>query len=403
MTYPVFLNSRYNSRYSLLGAMAAELADAFARAGHPVNPPAEQCAAPGPAASIWFNFLNSIADVAALRAQAPSRRIGLIQFFVDHPFAVWAEQLDGLSRVEAHRLLLPCADSTHLLRLRWPSLRAVHCLHGVPPSALAPADLIERGHLGAPEGDPAHRPDGVAVFGSIHTEAELADLREAVPARLRKACDQAAETMLAHPWTTFEQAMDLSQASESLPAAEWSSLSLCWRWVIASVNRARRTALVAAMQGLPTVVYGPDAWKQFCGGSIEHRGNIDYAATSAALARARVCLAWGPTQFTHSFSERLLLSLAAGCATIADDRLMARRHFAADGVERVRMVGAAAPHEARAVAEALLEDVPRRAAMGLAGRAEIARAHLWDHRLPRIDAAAREAISAATPLLAAAG
>lgn len=398
MTFPIFVQFRHQSRYDLLDAMAMEIAEAFAAAGYPVNPPPEGVRGPGVGLVLWMNFLGSAADVPRLRAIAADRRLGLLQFFVDHPLALWAEQIDHLSRIEAYRMALPCADSAHLLRLRWPTLRYVQCLHGVSPRALAGAEAIERGHQGASEDDPAWRPDGVIVLGSIHTEAEIADIREAVPARFRKGADETAEALLRHPWTTFEQALDITMGCEGVMTGEWSFASLVWRYVTARVNRARRSALVSAMQGLPVVVHGPDSWKEFCVGTIVHRGPLPYASTPGALARAKVCLAWGPTQFTHSFSERLLLSMAAGCATVADDRLLVRRHFAGEGrAEMATLVSAAEPAAARAAAEALLADGSRRAAMGVAARAEIARAHLWVHRLDRLEAIATDAIGSAPP------
>ena len=404
MTYPVSVHTRSTSRYDLLPAMARELAEAFRGAGFPVDPPPQDRAGPGGAMVLWFNMLSNVSEAAQMRAWAPERRVALVQFFVDHPFALWAEQMDHLARLDCHRLVLPCADSFHLLRLRWPTLRPLQCLHGVAPEALADAASIERGHLGGSDDDAAHRPDGVAVLGSIHAERELADLRDAVPARCRRGCDDAADILLRHPWTTFEQALDITLGCDGVITGDWAVASSCWRYVTASVNRRRRTTLVAALQGLPVAVYGGDAWKEFCVGTIAHRGNLAYSGTPRALARAKVCLAWGPTQFTHTFSERLLLSLGAGCATVADDRLLVRRHFAAEGMpEMLALVSAAEPDAARAAAEALLADAPRRAAMGQAGRAEVEANHLWAHRVRRIDAAARDAMAGANPVLAAVG
>lgn len=410
MGFPVFVQFEYQSRYALLGVMARELADAFAEKGCEINPPGVRAGVQGAPACVilWLNFLASMNDLKPEITRAGSRA-ALVQFFVDHPLALWPEQMDALSRLDNFRMCLPCLDGAHLLRLRWPRLRHVHCLHGVSRAALA-----DRESIGAP------REDGLLVMGSIHTEAEVAAVRAKAPGRLLRGADEIVELMVAHPWMPFEQAAEVALAPMGALVGDWNLLTGVWKYVSAAVNRRRRVALVRAMEGAPTVVYGAEAWKEFCRGgagapdrsTIEFRGDLPYAETSAALKRARACLAWGPTQFTHSFSERLLLSLGAGCATVADDRLLVRRHFACEGVGAeavratasagadvkrstcVRVFDAADAASARAAVEALLADPERRAAMGLAGRDEIERAHLWAHRVDTIAAVGADALAA---------
>lgn len=156
-----------------------------------------------------------------------------------------------------------------------------------------------------------------------------------------------------------------------------------FRVVIPAVNRRRRIALVKAMQGISTAVFGGEAWREVCTGTIRYAGQVPYADVAERLTTARVCLAWGPTQFTHSFSERVLLSMAAGCATVADDRLFLRRHFVdrrSDGA-CLRLFDAAAPASARAAVEQVLNDREASLAMAVRGRRAIKAAHLWRHRV----------------------
>lgn len=85
MTFPVYMRANYESRYSLLGAMADELGAAFASEGCPVNP--DEPIGTRPGAYVWFNFPNAIEAIPA-EARDPASGIALIQIFVDHPYAV---------------------------------------------------------------------------------------------------------------------------------------------------------------------------------------------------------------------------------------------------------------------------------------------------------------------------
>lgn len=378
------------SRYDLLSTMATELADALRDAGHPVNPDSVE----PPYTALWLNFLTDVNDIPP-EAASPDARIALIQFFVDHPLALWTQQLDGLARFPTFRLLLPCADSAHLLRLRWPTLRHIHCLHAIPPRALCSPDSISARHdARPPRAD--HPIDDVIILASIHPQSELDDMRARIPFKLQKGADDAVRLLLQHPHMTFEQAADLTLSTQGVLTGEWNILSSLWKYATAAVNRQRRVNLALALDGLPVVIHGSEAWTDICSSSksLEYRGNLPYAEIPGALARSRVCLAYGPTQFTHSFSERLLLSLAGGCATVADDRILARAHFAReDQPELLTLVDAADPQHARYAVEAILKDPDRRASMARAARDEVERAHLWSHRIPIFHAAIRDAIA----------
>ncbi|MGD9693548.1 MAG: glycosyltransferase [Phycisphaerales bacterium] len=378
------------SRYDLLSTMATELADALRDAGHPVNPDSVE----PPYTALWLNFLTDVNDIPP-EAASPDARIALIQFFVDHPLALWTQQLDSLARFPTFRLLLPCADSAHLLRLRWPTLRHIHCLHAIPPRALCSPDSISARHAARPP-RADHPIDDVIILASIHPQSELDDMRARIPFKLQKGADDAVRLLLQHPHMTFEQAADLTLSTQGVLTGEWNILSSLWKYATAAVNRQRRVKLALALDGLPVVIHGSEAWTDICSSSksLEYRGNLPYAEIPGALARSRVCLAYGPTQFTHSFSERLLLSLAGGCATVADDRILARAHFAReDQPELLTLVDAADPQHARYAVEAILKDPDRRASMARAARDEVERAHLWSHRIPIFHAAIRDAIA----------
>ncbi len=387
MAFPVYLPFNYQSQYSLLGSMARELAAAFAVRGCAVNPPG--VIGERPALYLFFNAPADLADLPAA-ALRPGSNIALAQFHVDHPFALNPRVTDALAELPNFRMFLPCVDSAHLLRLRWPRLAHAHCAHGVPPSALCDASTINSRH------DARHL--DLLIAGSIHTELELERKRERIPAPLRRAADDIVELLAPRPSMPFEQAMDVVLAPNQTPAGQWALAAMLWEYAVAAVNRRRRVALVRAMQGVRTVVLGGAAWAEFCTGTIEHRADVPYNELPGALASARVCLAWGPTQFAHSFSERLLLALAAGCATVADDRLMIRREFASAGVGACVSLfdahGPESPMRCRAAVDELLNNAGRRHAMASAGRAIVERAHLWHHRTDLLASISSAAIAA---------
>ena len=93
-----------------------------------------------------------------------------------------------------------------------------------------------------------------------------------------------------------------------------------------------------------------------------------------------MAIAWGPTQFAHSYSERLMLAMAAGCAPISDDRLLVRRDFP----NNCALYNAADPATARAAADHLLANPEAALALGMAARDHAERVCLWEHRVDAI-------------------
>ena len=365
------VQTEYGSRYGLLGAMAREIAEGFTQAGIPTRQ-----GEPRPGDTfLWLNFPTSD---AALPPACREGSASMVQYFVDHPFAIDPRVMDALAKQPRHTLALPCIDSNHLLRLRWPTLAHVPVLHGVRAADVVTTESIEQSHATS-EGA---RDIDILVAGSIHTEAELADLRERLPEPIRVLADQVGSLIAAIPTMPAEQAMDLIIGPSGIAVGQWPLMAAVWRYAIASANRARRLSLVRALQGLPVTVFGSHAWQPECTGTIRYVGNASYADMPALMRRARICIAWGPTQFAHSFSERQLLSMASGCATVSDDRLLARSILGPSPTrpEGILFYDAAQPASCRAHVERLLADPAAVASLATAGASIVGAAHTWRHR-----------------------
>lgn len=380
MSVPVWIPRRYESRYSLLGAMASELAEAFAARGYEARADLPDGSVAG--VYIFFNMPSSI-DALPPAVRRSGSKVALIQILVDHPFALDAGIMDQTSKLPNFRLALPSIDGLHLLRLRWPTLRHGHMPHGIPRSAILSPDLC------TPEAI-ASRPHDVVIAGSIHTEQGVRELKWALPAQAHPWIDEIVQIMLANPAMPYEQALDCVCGSRSVITGNWPMAAAMWRAVAADFNRQRRVRLVHSLQGLDVAVFGTDAWQEFCTGTIRYAGNVEYADVARALTTGRICLAWGPTQFPQTFSERLLLSMASACASVCEDRYLVRQHFAG---EHCVSFDVGDTHGARSAIESLLGDNDRRNAMALAGREIVERAHLWEHRVDKLASLASEAIS----------
>ena len=377
MTFPVHLRSGYESRYELLGAMSREVGEAFASRGCPIDP--DEPIGERPSIYLWFNFLRDISGIPE-EARDPRNRVALVNIFVDHPYAIAEALTDQLAELPNYRLLMPCVDGLHLLRSRWPTLRFSYLAHAVPPQAVC--DRVD-----------GERETGIVVTGSIRSEKDLQAMETKLPEKLRRPCREMVELMVAHPWMPFEQAVDLTLGARALSPDSWKVSSAIWQFVSARVNRRRRVALVQALQGLPVEVWGLDPWAEVCTGTIRYRGTFGYDDSGAILAGAKTCLAWGPTQFTHSYSERQLLAMAAGCATVSDDRLLVRGQLA----EGLEVFDAARPADAADLLRDLLQDDTRRLGLAERGRSLVARAHLWSNRVDQIATVAGEAIAGHAP------
>ncbi len=379
------------SRYSLLGAFGMQFGSAMQRCGLEVNPDAGGPEAwgksgglegrGGRAAFVFFNHLNSVEETYGW-AGGPERDRAVVQWCVDHPLTLEHAWLDRMSRDPGFRLLTVTSDDAHLLSLRFPSLRHATVWHGVDESAVCAADGIEESHAETRDID-------VIIAGSIASAAEIAQLKGKIPAVLHRACDEIAALRIEHPEMSFGQAMDVAMPSGVRASEHWTLMAMAFAYVTAVVGRTRRVAVAQAMQGLNTVLVGTQAWKEFATGTLRYGEQVGYAELPGWLMRSKVCVAVSPPQFVTGCSERVLLSMAAGCATVAEERVAIAREFgAAGGGGAVQMYAPNRPELARVMVGKLLTDAAGRARMGTAGRGVIAGGHLWGHRVAAVMAAA---------------
>jgi hypothetical protein len=196
---------------------------------------------------------------------------------------------------------------------------------------------------------------------------------------------------------SFGQAMDVALPSGVRANDQWLLMKSLFAYTTAAAGRVRRVAAAQAMQGLRVTLLGTDAWKEFATGTLTYGGQVGYQELPAWLMRSKVCLAISPPQFVTGFSERVLLSMAAGCATVAEERVAVGREFGASGA--VQMYAPDRPELARIMVGKLLADAGARASMGMVGRELVVRGHLWGHRVGTVMTAAgmveRQAVPAA--------
>ena len=396
-----YIVTESQSRYSLLGAFGTQFAEAMQRQGVCVNPDAggpEAWGKPGRALFAFFNHLSSADEVYAWAGGAGGRggperssERSIVQWCVDHPLTIDAAWLDRMSADPGFRLLTVTADDAHLLAMRFPNLKHVTIWHGVAPEALCEAGAIEASHRKGRDID-------VLLAGSIPSREELGRLKSRVPGVLHGVCEALVEVRTQCPAMSFGQAMDLCLPSGVRANDQWALMAALFAYSTAAVGRARRIAAAQAMQGLNTVLVGTEAWKDIATGTLRYGGNVEYGSLPGWMARTKVSLAVSPPQFATGFSERVLLSMAAGCATVAEERLAITREFCA-AENPPRSVGVPGggpvvqyapdrPELARVAVGKLLADADQRAAMGAAGRAVVAARHLWDHRVGVVLAAA---------------
>jgi hypothetical protein len=369
----LFVPEKYESRYSLLQSFCLELAQAGREVGLTVNPPRETNQ-DAPAIFVIFNFPENAAH--ALQWVGPRRGpTALVQWLVDHPFNVDKSLMTDLVKQPGFRFVHVTDDDTHLLQLRWPGLRHGRVWHGVPRSSLCDAASLEGSHAdGSREID-------VLVAGSIADDAELEKLRSDVPDVLRNYCEEIVKLRLEYPWLSFGQAYDVIMPSPLVCPDHWGLLAVTFRYTTAKLNRDRRVRLLQALAGLRVCVIGSDAWKPHLPAGCDFAGQVAYDQLPQWLRRTKVSVAVNPTQFVHGFSERLLLSLAAGCATVTDDRLWVRENFTHPNIRAAVGFVANQPAQLRECVENLLASTLVRVQIAQAGRALVEEKHLWAHRI----------------------
>ncbi|MFO0857700.1 MAG: glycosyltransferase [Phycisphaerales bacterium] len=385
----LYVPERYESRFSLIEAFCNELREAGPEVGLATNPPSVQGLRQRLASAfVFFNFAPTaqmlfdwIGDTRHLQGVP----LALVQWLIDHPLNLDQKFTTDLLSQSGYRLVTVANDDTRLLRLRWPHLQHFTVMHGVPRSALVPIDMIEASHAG--HGEYARDID-VLFSGSIASEADLANLLAQVPAALHRYCDEIVQLKLAEPMLSFGQAFELVMPSPLICPDHWGILAVVFRYTTAVLNRIRRTSMLRAMKGMRVTLLGTSSWSADVeqarteGVKIDFVQDVPYRELPQYFARAKVCVAINPTQFTHAFSERLLLSLAGGCGTITDRRLTVTKNFANDETPHcVELCDLKHVESVREAADRLLRDGDHRISMSVRGREDVERSHLWAHRL----------------------
>jgi hypothetical protein len=369
------------SRYDLLTTFCAEVADEARALGMEINPPTGTPQAAGPHVFIIFNSVRSTDQITSW-TKGYTDTPTILNWLVDHPLMLTTQVVDTLATAHrGYRLITVCPDDTHWLQFRWPGLAHLTIPHGVTPQALADPESLESSHASS---DPANggRDLGILLSGWIHSGRDLDELREQVPEGLRAPCDRLVELRLRHPELTFGQAFELSMPASVRSSNHWLWMSGVMRYTVAVVNRERRLKLVAALRGLPVTLLGGEAWREAESATTRYAGQCEYGNLSAWFKRARVVLALNPTQFVSGWSERLLLSLAGGAATLTDRRVLVERDFGrpASGA-MLQMFDIANPEGLREHAQRLLNDPETRTSLAHNGVGEVSQRHLWRHRL----------------------
>lgn len=378
MSDPISILGVYQSQYGLLGAMAREIAEAVehTRGERPPLIDLNETILPERGVFLFMNVPQSIESLppALFREHDPMRAV---LFGVDHPFALpddiidtWRER-NGLTNL---RVCMPCLDDVHLLRPRFPGLVHSWVPHGVPRSSLSPMDSVTRGNWDAREYD-------VVVTGSVRPAASIAEWKAQIGnPSIVAMVDEIVNLMRHDPHLGYLAAFDLVMGSRGVIPGVWESQKFFWHLVIAELNRIRRISLVRSLQGLRVGVFGSEEWEGECTGTIEYAGRVGYEDCADAFRRGRVALAWGPTQFVHAYSERIMQAMAGGACVVADDRLLVRRDFNVPQ-QTATLFDLSDPQAARRAVDGALADPDASVEQARRGRELVERTCLWEHRL----------------------
>lgn len=322
----IWIHNLYQSQFDLLGAMSEELCEAFNAMGHtaklrnlaPDSMPTE-------GTLFFMNTDDSLTGMppALLTPNSPMRAI---QYYVDHPFGLSDGSIDKwnqINQLENYRLALPCIDDAHLLRYRFPNLVHGWVPHGIPRSALCDLDTLTMEHY-------TNREFDVVVTSSVRSQEEINDaIAQIKDPAILQMINSIANIMIRDPHLGYVAACDIVLGARGIITGKWLTQKHFWNLVIAIVNRFRRVETVKSLQGLKVGVFGTKEWAEHCTGTIHYAGQATYAECAGAFSRGRVALAWGPTQFVHSYSERIMQAMAGGACVVADDRIMVRHDFGA--------------------------------------------------------------------------
>jgi Glycosyl transferases group 1 len=388
MQLPIWIHRSYQSQFDLLGAMASELCQAFVECGYEAKLiDIAHDPSPTSGAFLFFNTPQSLDQLPRALFDPQSDLVG-IQLHVDHPFALPDTILDewtDRNKLDRYRLMLPCLDDAHLLRARFPSMVHSWMPHGIPRSSLCATDTLTSEAF-------AEREFDVVMTGSIQEQDQINAQIAKLDANLRAMLSDVVHLMIREPHLGYVGAMDLAMGSRGVITGKWETQRYLWGLTIAMVNRHRRIETVKAMQGLKVGVFGSLAWKEHCTGTIQYAGEVKYESCSSAFARGRIALAWGPTQFVHSYSERIMQAMAGGACCVVDDRILVRRDFArTPDPDDPQQTGESAVlfdwrnvANARNAVDSLLGDPDRMVAIGRRGRGLVEARCLWEHRVEQI-------------------
>ncbi|MDF1870447.1 MAG: glycosyltransferase [Phycisphaerales bacterium] len=384
----IWIHSLYQSQFDLLGAMSEELLEAFTAKGYdarifdlaPDNMPTE-------GTLFFMNTSNSLQGLPPALF-TPDSNMRAIQYYVDHPFGLSdgsIDQWDQINKLSNYRLALPCIDDAHLLRYRFPNLIHGWIPHGIPRSALCDLGTLTPEHF-------ANREFDVVVTSSVRPQEEIDEaIAEIKDPGMVQLINSIANMMIRDPQLGYVAACDLALGTKGIITGKWITQRHLWGLVIAIVNRYRRIETVKALQGLKVGVFGSEEWAKHCTGTIKYAGQASYAECADAFSRGRIGLAWGPTQFVHSYSERIMQAMAGGACVVADDRLMVRHDF--NGSMSAEHTDPTATlfdwsgtnlHQAREKIDALLAQPDVALKQAIRGRMHAERTCLWEHRVDQM-------------------
>jgi len=384
----IWIHSLYQSQFDLLGAMSEELLEAFTAKGYdarifdlaPDNMPTE-------GTLFFMNTSNSLQGLPPALF-TPDSNMRAIQYYVDHPFGLSdgsIDQWDQINKLSNYRLALPCIDDAHLLRYRFPNLIHGWIPHGIPRSALCDLGTLTPEHF-------ANREFDVVVTSSVRPQEEIDEaIAEIKDPGMVQFINSIANMMIRDPQLGYVAACDLTLGTKGIITGKWITQRHLWGLVIAIVNRYRRIETVKALQGLKVGVFGSEEWAKHCTGTIKYAGQASYAECADAFSRGRIGLAWGPTQFVHSYSERIMQAMAGGACVVADDRLMVRHDF--NGSMSAEHTDPTATlfdwsgtnlHQAREKIDALLAQPDVALKQAIRGRMHAERTCLWEHRVDQM-------------------
>lgn len=381
----IWIHHQYQSQFDLLGAMSVELCEAFNAKG--VDARLRKLTVDTMPTEGTLFFMNTDDTLLGIPPELLKQNSSMraIQYYVDHPFGLSDGGIDKwneINQLENYRLALPCIDDAHLLRYRFPNLVHGWVPHGIPRSALCNAESLTPDHYNAREFD-------VVVTSSVWSQERINDTISTIKdPGIGQMVNDIANMMIRDPHLGYVAACDIALGSRGIITGKWITQKHLWNLVIAIVNRFRRIETVKALQGLKVGVFGTDEWAKHCTGTIHYAGQATYAECAGAFERGRVALAWGPTQFVHSYSERIMQAMAGGACVVADDRMMVRHDF--NGTMSANSESPTAKlfdwsgtniASAREAIDYQLAHPEESLEMAKRGRAHVENTCLWEHRV----------------------